>query len=160
VPRTHRVNPRTARKCVWLTDETRAAVQAWADRTETSFSAALETLARVGLGEAPERAVAPALVSTVRREIQQQMHRLASLYAATAIEAGVASRLSGAALRTLRPEEYERSSRRRGWTRCRRYAGATRSGSWRHRRKARSCCRIGELGRRCERSESGCTGSE
>jgi hypothetical protein len=44
----------------------------------------------------------------VRREIQQQLHRLASLYAATAIEAGVASRLAGATLRQLRPGEYER----------------------------------------------------
>jgi hypothetical protein len=88
----------TARKTVWLTEEAHG----------TSFSAALETLARVGLGQSPQEAIAPVLVSTVRRETQQQMHRLAALYAATAIEAGVASRPSGAALRTLRPQEYEK----------------------------------------------------
>jgi hypothetical protein len=98
----------TARKTVWLSDDGRARVQAWADAQGISFSAAIETLARLGLGQAPQEAVAPALVSVVRREVQQQFHRVAALYAATAIEAGVASRLSGAALRTLRPGEYEK----------------------------------------------------
>jgi len=106
--RTRRENATTARKCVWLTEGARAAVQAWAQEHGTSFSAALETLARVGLGQPPQGAIAPALVSVLRREVQQQFHRVAALYAATAIEAGVASRLSGAALRTLRPEEYEK----------------------------------------------------
>src|SRR5262245_36624614 len=92
-------NVRTAPKRVWLTEATRASVQAWADEHRISFSAALETLARVGLGQPPQEAVAPALVSLLRREVQQQFHRVAGLYAATAIEAGVASRLSGAALR-------------------------------------------------------------
>src|SRR6266540_4215129 len=61
-------------KTVWLTDEGRAQVQAWAEAQGVSFSAAIETLARVGLGQAPAEAFAPALVSTVRREIQQQFH--------------------------------------------------------------------------------------
>ena len=107
MPRTHRVNPSTAPKKVWLTNATREQVQAWADAQGTSFSAALETLARIGLGQAPQDAVAPALVSVVRREVQQQLHRLASLYAATAIDAGVASRLAGAAVLALRPQQYE-----------------------------------------------------
>lgn len=47
------------------------------------------------------------MVSIVRVEIQRQMHRLASLLAANAIEAGVGARLSGAALRALRPKEYD-----------------------------------------------------
>ena len=101
-------NVRTAPKRVWLSDEGRAAVQAWADEHGVSFSAAIESLARIGLGQAPTDAIAPALVSTVRREIQQQLHRLASLYAATAIEAGIASRLAGATLRQLRPGEYDK----------------------------------------------------
>ena len=86
--RTRRENATTARKSVWLTEEACGAVQAWAEKHGTSFSAALETLARVGLGQGPQQAIAPALVSLLRREVQQQFHRVASLYAATAIEAG------------------------------------------------------------------------
>lgn len=102
---------RTGRKQIWLTDETRGAVQEWADAQGISFSAALESLARLGLGQQPELALAPALVSLVRRELQQQAHRLASLYASTAIEAGVTARLVGATLRTLREADYEQIKR-------------------------------------------------
>lgn len=97
----------TAPKRVWMTHETRGAVQAWADENGVSFSSALETLARIGLGEAPSRAVAPMVVSAVRTEVQRQTHRLAALLAATAVEVGMAARLAGATLRQLRPDEYE-----------------------------------------------------
>ena len=97
----------TARKQIWLSDEGRQAIQAWADTNHVSFSAAIETLARLGLGQAPEEALAPALVSTLRREIQQQFHRYASLLAALALESGVTTRLAGAALVALRPKQYE-----------------------------------------------------
>ncbi len=50
-------------------------------------------------------------MSLVRRELQQQAHRLASLYASTAIEAGVTARLAGATLRTLREADYEQIKR-------------------------------------------------
>lgn len=43
----------------------------------------------------------------VRHEIQRQMHRLASLLSNNAIEAGVSARLSGAALKALRPKDYD-----------------------------------------------------
>ncbi len=97
----------TAPKRVWLTHETRESVQTWADAQGVSFSSALDTLARIGLGEAPSQAVAPMVVSAVRTEVQRQTHRLASLLAAAALEAGIAARLTGATLRTLRPTEYE-----------------------------------------------------
>jgi hypothetical protein len=97
----------TTRKHIRLTHEGQAAVQAWADQRGISFSAAVETLARVGLGQSIDEAIAPALVSVVRHEVQRQMHRLASLMAANAIEAGVNARLSGAILRGLRPKDYE-----------------------------------------------------
>lgn len=97
----------TAPKRIWLTDETRQAVQQWADQNGVSFSAALETLTRLGLGQSPAEALGPVLVSTVRTEIQRQMHRLASLLAAGALEAGVASRLAGASLKQLRPADYD-----------------------------------------------------
>jgi hypothetical protein len=97
----------TAPKYIWLTDAGRQAIQAWADRQGVSFSAAIETLARLGLQQAPEEALAPALVSVVRREIAQQLHRLASLTAASALDAGIAARMASAALKQQRPDEYE-----------------------------------------------------
>lgn len=97
----------TAPKRIWLTDETRQAVQQWADQNGVSFSAALETLARLGLGQSPAEALSPVVISTVRTEIQRQLHRLASLLASTALEAGMASRLAGASLKQLRPAEYD-----------------------------------------------------
>lgn len=101
----------TRAKHVRLTDETLEAVQAYADAQGVSFSSALETLARIGLGQAPSLAVAPMVVSAVRTEVQRQTHRLAALIAAAALESGVTARLAGATLRTLRPNEYEEIKR-------------------------------------------------
>jgi hypothetical protein len=91
VPRRHR---HTAPKYIWLTDDARDAIQHWSKSQGISFSAGIETLARIGLGQPLDTAMAPALVSVVRVEVQRQMHRLASLPASNAIEAGVAARLS------------------------------------------------------------------
>ncbi|HET8630119.1 MAG TPA: hypothetical protein VFL91_22075 [Thermomicrobiales bacterium] len=95
--------PGTVTKNVKLAAETIAAVQAWADGQGTTFSAALDTLVRIGLGEAPATAVAPALVGAVRREVQRQGHRLASLMAACAVDAGTGMRLGNAIIRELDP---------------------------------------------------------
>lgn len=97
----------TKRICVRLTEDGREAIHEWAEVSGVSFSAALESLARLGLGQSIDEALAPALVSVVRREVQRQMHRLASLLASNAIEAGVSARLSGAALKALRPKDYD-----------------------------------------------------
>jgi hypothetical protein len=59
------------------------------------------------LGQAPTEAFAPLVVSVLRSELQQQIHRLARLLAATALDAGMASRLAGATLKQLRPAEYD-----------------------------------------------------
>ncbi|GAC1646604.1 MAG: hypothetical protein NVS4B2_35840 [Chloroflexota bacterium] len=91
----------TAPKRVWLTHGTREAVQMWADAQGVSFSSALDTLARIGLGQAPSLAVAPMVVSAVRTEVQRQTHRLAALIAAAALESGVTARLAGATLREV-----------------------------------------------------------
>ena len=56
----------TRAKHVCLTDDARAAVQAWADREGVSFSAAIETLARLGLQQDPRDAWGPALAIAVR----------------------------------------------------------------------------------------------
>jgi hypothetical protein len=97
----------TTRKSIRLTHQSRAAIQSWADAQGISFSAAIDSLAQIGLGTAPSEALAPALVSVVRTEVQRQTHRLASLLAASAIDAGMATRLAGALLRSLRPGDYE-----------------------------------------------------
>jgi hypothetical protein len=97
----------TTRKHIRLTRDGQEAIQSWADGRGISFSAALESLARIGPGQPIDEALAPALVSVVRVEVQRQMHRLASLLAANAIEAGVSGRLSGAAFRALRPKDYD-----------------------------------------------------
>ncbi len=97
----------TTRKHIRLTRDGQQIVQAWATARGISFSAAIESLARLRSGQATDEALAPALVSVVRAEVQQQMHRLASLLAANAIEAGISARLSGATLRALKPTDYD-----------------------------------------------------
>ena len=52
---------RTEPKRVYLTPEARAAIQAWADHEGVTFSAGIETLARLGLREDPRDAWGPAL---------------------------------------------------------------------------------------------------
>ncbi len=83
----------TVRKNVRLTPATLARVQGWADANGVSFSAALEQLALIGLGEAPQLAVLPTVISAMRREVQRQAHRLAALTAAAAVESAVTARL-------------------------------------------------------------------
>lgn len=106
----------TSRKSVWLTNEARAVIQHWADENHTSFSAAIETLARLGLGEPAADAMVPMLVSVVRGAVLSQMQRFARLSATAAIQSGVAVNLSRAALRLAvqnraraRPADFEDS---------------------------------------------------
>ena len=64
--RTDRPVPaRGGAKHIYLSDEGRAAVQAWADGEGVSFSAAIETLARLGLREDPRDAWSPALTAKI-----------------------------------------------------------------------------------------------
>ena len=99
---------RTRPKHVFLTAEARVAIQEWADREGVSFSAAIETLARLGLGQNPRDAWGPALTSKVITAVRAEFGRISGLFAAVAIDAGVAMRLSGAAVMKLRPTEYQR----------------------------------------------------
>jgi hypothetical protein len=95
----------TVDKTVWLSDETITAVQSWAAAEGCSFSAAVETLTRLGLRQAPAEAVAPLLVSAVREEIRRQGHRAASLLATCALDAATASRMCNVILRTVDREK-------------------------------------------------------
>jgi hypothetical protein len=96
----------TRAKHVCLTDDARAAVQAWADREGVSFSAAIETLARLGLQQDPRDAWGPALAAKVVGAVRADLGRYGALLAATALDAGITLRMASAATRTLRPKEY------------------------------------------------------
>lgn len=94
----------TTRKSIRLTDDGRAKIQAWADEQGVSFSAAMESLALLGMGEDAAVAFAPLMVSAVRFEVQRQMNRLATIAARGAIESGAAAILANEALAAMRPQ--------------------------------------------------------
>src|ERR687894_654622 len=96
----------TRAKHVCLTDDARAAVQAWADQEGISFSAAIETLARVGLQQDPRDAWGPALAAKVVGAVRADLGRYRALLAATALDAGITLRMAAATTKTLRPREY------------------------------------------------------
>jgi hypothetical protein len=79
-----------------------------------SFSAAAETLLRIGLEESPSEIVAPIIVSTIRHEMAKSVERVVKLIVYDIIETGVAQRLAGAAVRDIGrmkhddPERYDR----------------------------------------------------
>src|SRR5829696_3309381 len=97
---------RTERKQVCLTPEGRGLIQAWAEQEGVSFSAAIETLARVGLRQDPRDAWGPALAAKVTAAVRADLARYRALLAATALDAGTTLRVASAATRVLRPKEY------------------------------------------------------
>jgi hypothetical protein len=97
---------RTERKQVCLTPEGRGLIQRWADQEGVSFSAAIETLARVGLQQDPRDAWGPALAAKVVGAVRADLGRYRALLAATALDAGITLRVASAATKTLRPREY------------------------------------------------------
>ena len=99
----HPTPARGAAKHVYLSEEGRAAVQAWADREGVSFSAAIETLARLGLQEDPRDAWSPALTAKIIGAVRADLGRYRGLLAATALDAAVAMRMASAAAKALRP---------------------------------------------------------
>jgi hypothetical protein len=96
----------TRAKHVYLTEDARAAVQGWADREGVTFSAAIETLARLGLQQDPREAWGPALAAKVVGAVRADLGRYRALLAAAALDAGITLRMASAATRTLRPKEY------------------------------------------------------
>jgi hypothetical protein len=101
----------TRPKHVSLTDEGRAAVQEWADREGVTFSAAIETLARLGLQQDPRDAWGPALAAKVIGAVRADLGRYRALLAATALDAGITLRVASAATKVLRPREYPQIKR-------------------------------------------------
>lgn len=95
----------TLPKKIRMTHEGHALIQAWAEQNGVSFSAAIELLARLGLGQAGDTALAPALVSTVRREVASTMDRVIRLLLYNITESGVAARMAGATYFAVTPDK-------------------------------------------------------
>ena len=66
-----------------------------------SYSATVETLVRLGLEQSPGEVLAPIIVSTMRREFNAQVNRLAKLLAYNIVETGQARLIASAALRDI-----------------------------------------------------------
>ena len=97
----------TCPKKVLLTTDGVALIDQWAQQHDVSFSAAIETLARVGLGLPTTEAFAPVMISTIRRAVDAGSDRLARMLAYAVVEAGMAQRLTAALLCQLAPAEAE-----------------------------------------------------
>ena len=97
----------TIEKKIRLTSEGLDAVGQWANQNNVSFSAAIETLARLGLEEPAATALTPALADTIRREVGDVKNQLATRILYTGKERGVAARLAGTALHILQPEHAD-----------------------------------------------------
>lgn len=93
------VRPGTSPKNICLSNEGRAIIQTWADAHQTSFSAAIETLARLSTGESPDTAMVPLLVSIIRTMIHREMRRYTRLAAVAAIHADMATSVTRTVLR-------------------------------------------------------------
>ena len=102
----HPNHVRTERKQVCLTPEGRDLILRWAQQEGISFSAAIETLARVGLQQDPRDAWGPALAAKVIGAVRADLARYRALLAATALDAGTTLRVASAATKMLRPREY------------------------------------------------------
>ena len=102
--RMHKV---TCPKKVSLTTEGVTLIDQWAQQHDVSFSAAIESLARAGLGLTTTEAFAPVMISTIRRAVDGGSDRLARMLAYAVVEAGMAQRLTAALLCQLAPEEAE-----------------------------------------------------
>ena len=94
-------------KKIRLTSDTSDAVEHWATRNGVSYSAAVDTLCRLGLGQPPAEAIAPVVVSSIRREITSTYDRVIRLTLFNIIESGIASRMASVAVRELKPGQYE-----------------------------------------------------
>jgi hypothetical protein len=124
----------TQPKTVWLTGPGQARIQAWADANDLNFSAAIETLALLGLDDERNDHIIPALRATTLQGIRLAFNRLARLLSDIATEAALARTMSeGVMLQLIRevaadhPDDFEavmsvrRDSRRAADVRIRRF---------------------------------------
>lgn len=98
LPTTKQSQPDTRRQVVWLTDDGREAIRAFAESQGASFGAGLEVLVRLGLGQPAHEAMSPLLVAHVRQAMDRHFRRFRRVLAAAAREAGIAAGLAEDAL--------------------------------------------------------------
>jgi len=88
-------------RTLW-TDEGVTLIDAYQEQHRIpSFSAAAETLVRLGLQQSPAEVLAPMVASAVRHAVHRELERLIRLQLYTAIEAGIAQRFAAAAVRDV-----------------------------------------------------------
>ena len=80
----------TVKKHVHLTAEAVALVETFAARQDTSFSGALETLARLGARQAPPDAYAGVLEAAVRGAAREELARQTALIASASVDSHAA----------------------------------------------------------------------
>lgn len=83
-----REDEKKIRKNLSITPDTVERIQRFADENDTSFSAAIESFALIGMGEDTTLAFLPILTSQIHRSIASSFNRIAKLAAFAAIEAG------------------------------------------------------------------------
>src|SRR5688572_15894200 len=66
-----------------------------------SFSAAAETLVRLGVQQSPAEVITPVVTSAIRHAVHRELERLIRLQIYTAVEAGIAQRFAAAAVRDI-----------------------------------------------------------
>ena len=116
---------------IMLTQTTVDRIDAYQEQHQIrSFSAAAETLLRIGLDESPAEIVAPIIVSTMRQEFNRHFERVIKLLVYDIVETGMARRLAGAAVRDVGrlkqddPERYDKI-KEAAWTEARQMLAQT-----------------------------------
>ena len=98
-------------KTFW-TAEAVALIEAYqAQHQIASFSAAAETLVRLGLQQSPTEVMTPVVATAIRKTIHSELERLIKLQLYTAVEAGIARRLAGAAVLDIGRVKHDNPAR-------------------------------------------------
>lgn len=108
----------TRQKSVYLTEFGRNKIEAWAQAEGVNFSAAIETLALMGLEDSRAEYAIPALRATALQGLRLVFNRMAGLLSDIAIEAAATRTMSeGIMLQLIRemanthPDEFEQMMR-------------------------------------------------
>ncbi len=132
---------KTHPKTIYLTPLGRSQIEAWAQANQLNFSAAMETLALLGLNDERHLHLIPALRAVTLQGIQLAFNRLARLLSTIAIDSAVSRSMSEGIMLQLirelsevRPDDFEavmripRDSRRQSDTRIRQFHDGIKEG--------------------------------
>jgi len=109
---------KTYSKHIMLTEFGRQKIEAWAQENEINFSAAIETLALLGLDDERNSYIIPAVRATTLQGIRLSFNRIARLLSRIALESAVARTMAeGVMLQLVRtqaaafPDDFEERMR-------------------------------------------------